>query len=204
MTPDPHIYQQHSNLLKDRYQPFSEVTRNSLSHALGDHGLELDKDSVEALMKAYDSLSTFPDVDAALSVVSKNPRLTAVVFSNGTDSMVSSSVKSSPDLGPRASVFEQIVTVEEVKKFKPSPDVYFHLAEKMGKEKSKQGMKEMWLISGNPFDVVGARAMGMQAAWVDRQGNGWSDGLVTEGAGTPTLMGKDLSEIVEAILKYVS
>jgi len=83
MTPDPHIYQQHSNLLKDRYQPFSEVTRNSLSHALGDHGLELDKDSVEALMKAYDSLSTFPDVDAALSVVSKNPRLTAVVFSNG-------------------------------------------------------------------------------------------------------------------------
>jgi len=204
MTPDPHIYQQHSNLLKDRYQPFSEVTRNSLSHALGDHGLELDKDSVEALMKAYDSLSTFPDVDAALSVVSKNPRLTAVVFSNGTDSMVSSSVKSSPDLGPRASVFKQIVTVEEVKKFKPSPDVYLHLAEKMGKEKSKQGMKEMWLISGNPFDVVGARAMGMQAAWVDRQGNGWSDGLVTEDAGTPTLMGKDLSEIVEAILKYVS
>ena len=155
-------------------------------------------------MKAYDSLSTFPDVDAALSVVSKNPRLTAVVFSNGTDSMVSSSVKYSPDLGPHASVFKQMVTVEEVRKFKPSPDGYLHLAEKVGKAKSREGMGEMWLISGNPFDIVGARAMGMQAAWVDRQGNGWSDGLVTGEHGTPTLMGKDLSEIIEAILRHVS
>ena len=153
-------------------------------------------------MKAYNSLSTFPDVDAALSVVSKEPRLTAVVFSNGTDSMVSSSVKSSPDLRPHASVFKQIITVEEVKKFKPSPDVYFHLAEKVGKEKSREGMKEMWLISGNPFDVVGARAVGMQAAWVDRQGSGWSDGLVK--GEMPTLTGKDLSEIVEGILRQVS
>jgi 2-haloacid dehalogenase len=180
------------------------VTRNSLSHALGDHSLELDKQSVEALMQAYNSLSTFPDVDAALTIVSKNSQLTAVVFSNGTESMVGNSVKSSPDLGPHASVFKQIVTVEEVQKFKPSPDVYRHLAEKVGKEKSREGMKEMWLISGNPFDIVGARAMGMQAAWVDRQGNGWSDGLVSGEAGTPTLMGVDLSEIVEAILKHVS
>lgn len=180
------------------------MTRSSLSHALGDHGLELNEASVEALMQAYDSLSTFPDVDAALSVVSKNPRLTAVVFSNGTNSMVGSSVKCSPDLGPHASVFKHMVTVEEVRKFKPSPDVYLHLAEKVGKEKSREGMKEMWLISGNPFDVVGARAVGMQAAWVDRQGTGWSDGLVDGEAGTPTLMGVDLSEIVEAILKPVS
>lgn len=155
-------------------------------------------------MQAYNSLSTFPDVDAALTIVSKNSQLTAVVFSNGTESMVSNSVKSSPDLGPHASVFKHVVTVEEVKKFKPSPDVYRHLAEKVGKEKSREGMKDMWLISGNPFDVVGARAMGMQAAWVDRQGNGWSDGLVSGEAGTPTLMGVDLSEIVEAILKHVS
>lgn len=31
-------------------------------------------------------------------------------------------------------------------------------------------MNEVRLISSNPFDVVGAKAAGMQAAWVDRSG----------------------------------
>ena len=31
-------------------------------------------------------------------------------------------------------------------------------------------MGEIWLVTSNPFDVVGARAAGMKAAWVDREG----------------------------------
>lgn len=55
-------------------------------------------------MKAYDSLSTFPDVSPALTALDKAKDIVAVVFSNGTNSMVTNSVKSSPDLGPHASV----------------------------------------------------------------------------------------------------
>ena len=121
-------------------------------------------------MKAYDSLSTFPDVSPALRAIANEADITAVVFSNGTNSMVANSVRSSPDLGPHADVFKDIVTVEEVGCFKPDPRVYFHLADKMGKGKSELDMSEVWLVSGNPFDVVGARAVGMQAAWVDRGG----------------------------------
>lgn len=36
-------------------------------------------------------------------------------------------------------------------------------------------MSKLWLISGNPFDIVGARATGMQAIWVDRVGAGWKN-----------------------------
>ena len=151
-------------------------------------------------MDAYDSLSAFPDVERALDLVSKIPNLTAVVFSNGTDKMVGSSVKSSQDLGPHAAVFKHIVTVEEVKKFKPSPEVYYHLAEKVGKVKNKEEMGQMWLISGNPFDVVGCRAVGMQSAWVDRAGSGWTDQLVQDKIGQPTITGVDLGELVQAII----
>jgi 2-haloacid dehalogenase len=38
-------------------------------------------------------------------------------------------------------------------------------------------LEKIWLVSGNPFDVVGARSVGMRAAWVDRGGRGWCDGL---------------------------
>jgi len=60
----------------------------------------------------------------------------------------------------------------------------------------------MWLVSGNPFDIVGARAVGMQAAWVDRAGNGWTDGLVPGAEGRPTLVVKGLGEVVEGVKKF--
>ena len=169
-----------------------------MKQVLAEHRLELNDSDIESVMKAYNSLSTFPDVDEALRLVSENKHITAVVFSNGDESMVGSSIKESPDLKQHASVFSKLVTVENIKKFKPNPDVYTHLAEVVRKAQDQMG--EMWLISGNPFDVVGARAAGMQAAWVDRAGNGWSDQLIQNLNGSPTLTGKDLSEIVESIM----
>ena len=153
-------------------------------------------------MKAYDSLSTFPDVTPALRALAKESGITPVVFSNGTHTMVTNSVNSSPDLGPHASVFKDIVTVEEVKRFKPAPAVYYHLAEKVGKAKTKEAMSEMWLVSGNPFDIVGARSVGMQAAWVDRAGNGWVDQLVPELVGKPTVVVKNLEQVVDVVKQY--
>lgn len=155
-------------------------------------------------MKAYDSLSTFLDVTPALHALEKESGITAVVFSNGTQTMLTNSVKSSPDLGPQASVFKDIVTVEEVQRFKPAPAVYYHLAEKVGKSKTKEAMGEMWLVSGNPFDVVGARSVGMQAAWVDRIGNGWVDQLMQEATGKPTVIVKDLKQVVDAVKQHLA
>ena len=154
-------------------------------------------------MKAYDSLSAFPDVVPALEALTKHANITAVVFSNGTDDMVGNSVRKSPDLSPHASKFSQLVTVGKTEKFKPHPDVYRHLAMTMGKGTSEEEMGKMWLVSGNPFDVVGARHVGMQAAWMDRGGSGWTDRMVHGGAGQPTFIGKDLKEIVDTIASYM-
>jgi 2-haloacid dehalogenase len=146
-------------------------------------------------MKSYDSLSIFPDVAPTLKKLSSNPDIECVVFSNGTKTMVSNSVNSSAELSPYASVFRNLVTVDFVRSFKPAPEVYKYLAqrvEKVGKE------DEMWLVSGNPFDVVGARAVGMQAAWVDRVGNGWQDML----GGEPTVVVRSLEEVVDAVAKH--
>jgi 2-haloacid dehalogenase len=153
-------------------------------------------------MHAYDSLSTFPDVDPALTALSKTPNITSVVFSNGTRAMVSASVQKSPDLAPHASVFKDIIVVEEVGKFKPAPDVYWHLMEKVGKTREQIG--QVWLVSANPFDIVGARAVGMKAVWVDRSGAGWVDSLGQGDKGRPNVVVKGLDEVVDTIQKYSS
>ena len=187
-----------------KYEPFSTVTRNSLRHALADSKLSLDDSAVESVMKAYDSLSVFPEVPSALKNLSQKPSFKTVVFSNGTDEMVTNSIKSSPDLSPYASIFDQIITVEVVERYKPAPQVYKHLARKLGKPLHNDGVGSMWLVSGNPFDVVGAREFGMEAIWVDRGGCGWTDDLIQGSYGRPTLIVKGLDEVMEGIEKYIA
>ena len=106
---------------------------------------------------------------------------------------------SSQSLTRHAKIFTSIVTVDELKEkvFKPHPNVYYHLADKVGK---RDKLADVWVITANPFDVVGARSVGMQAAWVDREGRGWEDQCIEGKEGQPTIIGKDLREVVEKLL----
>lgn len=186
------------------YKPFSAITEASLKHALADSSLAntLSEKDVASLMKAYDSLGLFPDVETGLKALSSNPDLVPYVFSNGTDAMVSSSVNQSPALAKYKDVFKGLITVQEIEIFKPDPRVYHHLAKKVGKEGD---LNNVWLVSGNPFDIVGARAVGMQAAWVDRAGNGWVDGLgeLMDTRCAPTIVVDGVEGAVKGIGRWV-
>ena len=173
------------------------MTRNALRHVLAETDSPLKDESIERLMKAYDSLSTFSDVSETLETIAKADWVTAAVFSNGTHQMVTNSVYSSADLSPHASAFKKIITVDAVKCFKPDPAVYYHLAERFDKHRDNMG--SLWLVSGNPFDIVGARAVGMQAAWVSRKGDAWVDALVQDESLRPTIIVQDLREVTERI-----
>ncbi|KAK2744413.1 hypothetical protein FQN57_004310 [Myotisia sp. PD_48] len=180
------------------YDSFYNVTRNSLRHALAEHKLSLNDTDIANLMEEYDSLSSFPDVAPALTRLSKLPNLRPVIFSNGTEKMITKSAQSSNRLEAYTQVFSDIISVEKTEKFKPNPETYRYLAERMGKD-SKCQMREMWLISGNPFDVLGAMNVGMKAAWVDRAGLGWIDSMFP--GTSPTVVCRDLIEVIDIIEK---
>ncbi|KAJ5328622.1 hypothetical protein N7452_009012 [Penicillium brevicompactum] len=182
-----------------RYEDFSTVTRNSLLHALADNETSLDEHGIDELMHAYDNLSTFADVKPTLTGIASDTSLQAVIFSNGSKAMVSNSVLRSEDLSPHASVFQDVVTVDEVRQYKPARACYEHLSIKTGKGPSK--MKNIWLVSGNPFDIVGARSVGMQAIWIDRMGGGWKDGAIPDLR--PTAIVNSLEHVVKEIERRV-
>lgn len=88
--------------------------------------------------------------------------------------MVENSVLRSQDLGPQAGVFADIITVDEVQKFKPTPDVYHYLARLV--EKQPHEYKDIWLVSGNSFDITGSKKRGFECglggsswAWLERR-----------------------------------
>jgi 2-haloacid dehalogenase len=53
--------------------------------------------------------------------------------------------------------------VDAIRTFKPDPAVYEYLAAEVRAPKDA-----VWLISSNPFDVIGAKACGLRSAWVQR------------------------------------
>ena len=81
---------------------------------------------------------------------------------------------------------DDVVSVEEVRTFKPHPSVYERLTKRTGRER-----RETWLVSGNPFDVIGAKAAGLRAAWVRRSPDAPFDPWGVE----PDLTVADLGEL---------
>ncbi len=56
-----------------------------------------------------------------------------------------------------------MITVDDLKTFKPDPEVYWYLTRRL------EGRPyETWLVSSNPFDVIGAKSAGLKAAWIKR------------------------------------
>jgi 2-haloacid dehalogenase len=136
------------------------------------------------LLAAHDELDAFPDVGPGLE------RLRAaghelVVFSNGTADMIER-VVAAAGIGE---YFQGLVSVDEVRSYKPSPRVYRHAAERLGRS-----IGAVWLVSSNPFDAIGAATAGMRTAWVDRAA-GPFDPLGPE----PEIAVRDLSGLAEAL-----
>lgn len=151
---------------------------------------------VDEMVDGYKYLTAFPDAKPALSRIEADTNIHAVLFSNGTESMITNAMRNCEDLQPIATtVFKDMASVDQIQRYKPSRNSYMHLAQRVGKNQSQ--MNEIWLISGNPFDIVGARNVGMNAIWVDRASKGWQDACVPELQ--PTAIVHSLEEIMDEI-----
>ncbi len=85
---------------------------------------------------------------------------------------------------------EDVVSVDDLKTFKPDPEVYKYLARRFGRP-----VEKVWLVSSNPFDVIGAKPAGMKAAWVQRRADSVFDPWDIE----PDLRVKDLEQLAGEI-----
>ncbi|OLN94209.1 Haloacetate dehalogenase H-2-like protein 1 [Colletotrichum chlorophyti] len=182
------------------YRSFSELTRASLKHAVAEKALDLLAEDENRLMDAYNGLRVFPEIQGAMELVERDSSVDAYIFSNGTDDMVGTSMKTSPELSRMGHVFGpgKLITVEEVRCFKPAPQTYDHFAKRVGM-KGNEG--SIWLVSSNPFDALGARAIGWQSAWIDRAGTGWVDALGSTIGVAPTIVAGGVDEAIRRIVE---
>jgi len=148
--------------LMQRYQPFSAVTRDALAWACESLGLALDENKAKSLMDEYLRLSTFPDVPAALVKLRRNQANLSrkqAILSNGSADMLL------PLVSHSKLSFDAVISVDELKIFKPAPQVYALAVNKLGVPKERIGF-----VSSNCWDALGAKSFGFTAYWINRAG----------------------------------
>lgn len=139
--------------LMQRYAPFSTVTREALAYACEALGLELTVAQMEGLMAEYLTLSIYPDVADALKRLPKKQ----AILSNGSPDMLLPLVENS---GLR---FDAVISVDQLKMFKPVPQVYELAVKKLRVPKDKIGF-----VSSNCWDALGAKSYGFIVYWINR------------------------------------
>jgi len=141
--------------LMQRYVPFSQVTREALAYACAALGLELSVERMEALLSEYLRLEPFPEVPAAL----ERMKMKRAILSNGSPDLLDPLVRSS---GLR---FDEVLSVDEVKIFKPAPQVYELAVRRLNLPKERIGF-----VSSNCWDALGAKSYGFRVYWINRGG----------------------------------
>lgn len=140
----------------ERYEDFWQLTEAALRSAARQLSIEMTEPQRNRLMQAYLVPATFADVTLALEGLKGLP---LAILSNGSLKMLDSAVRNSRV----ESYFSEIISVDRVKTYKPSPRVYA-----LGPETLRVPVEEILFVSSNLWDATGAKAFGYQVCWCNR------------------------------------
>jgi len=144
--------------LMDRYADFWKVTEDGLVFAANSLNLKLDPAKRKQLLEAYLSLKTFPDVLAGLKELSAAGYKLAIL-SNGAPRMLQEVTKNAKI----EQFLAHIISVDELKIYKPNPRVYQLASKRLGTAPEATGF-----VSSNSWDIAGAASFGLTTFWINR------------------------------------
>ncbi|MCA9980192.1 MAG: haloacid dehalogenase type II [Anaerolineales bacterium] len=144
-------------LMRD-YVDFATCTRQALLFASAKLGVELSVVETEHLLTAYKTLPAFADTAVGLTQA-KEAGHDLYALSNGSHEALEQLLTQAE----LRHFFTDLVSADEIKTFKPNPDIYHHFM-----RRAQSAPSHTWLISSNAFDVLGALNVGVQAVWVKR------------------------------------
>jgi 2-haloacid dehalogenase len=169
--------------LSGRHRDFWQVTGDALDFALST--LQLEDPALRArLMNLYLVLSAYPEVPDTLKRL-KTAGMKLAILSNGTPAMLAAAAANAGI----NNLFDAILSVEEVKVYKPHPSVYRLVCERLDVDAFR-----ICFLSSNGWDAYSAKAFGFHTLWCNRFGQAPERIPETPDAQIATLA--DLPEIV--------
>jgi 2-haloacid dehalogenase len=167
------------------YRPFGAIGVEALLNLARRRGVDLDEDDARGVVGMMLTAPPHPDVAPALQRLAA-AGLRMATLTNSSSEAVASQMENAG----LEEYFEAMISVEEVRVFKPAPEVYRRAAEHLG-----VGPEQGLLVAAHDWDIVGARAAGMPGAFLARPGSVW--GLPEM---EPDLTAPDLSVLADRLI----
>ncbi len=169
------------------YQDFGKIGVNALLMVAQENKITLsESEAKEAIVGPLLSLPAHPDVPNALKELKKLD-VKLVTLTNSSNF----GVKTQLENAKLTQYFDERLSIEDIKTYKPQTETYLWALKKMGVKPS-----EAILIAAHGWDVAGAKAAGLKAAFVARPGKSLYPLSIQ-----PDYVVKDFTEFVEIMKK---
>lgn len=170
------------SLIPGPHTPFKEISRRALAYRLEQIGLDVPDAEVRAVIRQWKELQPYADVDAALARLGEE--YTLVGLSNGDPDMLDA-------VRPNFETdLDGVVSVAEAGAYKPHRASYDRCCERFDVPP-----QSVTFVTAHTFDLVGAKAVGMHGAFLNRHDNPYG-GWIHQ----PDLVVDDTEALAEALL----
>jgi 2-haloacid dehalogenase len=174
--------------LAEYYVDFFTLGQGVLHMLAEIHGVDITDDDIHRLQTHMRTMPAHPDVIEGLAALRDNGfRLVTL-----TSSPHRPGVQTPLENAGLADFFEQQLSVEAVRAFKPSPSVYRYACEVLGVAPA-----DCMMVAAHVWDTLGAQNVGFSAALITRRGN---PPLPVDGLPQPNLVVSDLRQLARRLV----
>jgi 2-haloacid dehalogenase len=174
--------------LIDRYSDFGKIGVSAFELIAARKGVKVGEDDFSRVVAAMRSLPAHAEVSAQLQRL-KDHGFQLVTLTNSPPALVAAQL----DNAGISKFFDQQLSVDSVKAFKPAPKVYEFAASELN-----QRAADLWLVAAHNWDTSGALAAGWNAAFIARHGMNLSR-LDQK----PQIIGSSLVEVADALISQI-
>ena len=171
--------------LTDSYEDFGSIARRSLDAVAVRRGRTLSDEDRGEILGTMRRLPPHREVPDALGKL-RSAGFPLATLTNSSPDMARAQLEHADLLR----LFDHVLSVEDVRRYKPAPEPYHMAAERLGVPPA-----EVRMVAAHDWDVWGATRAGCAAAYVAR-----TDAPFVLGQPPPDVVGADLSEVADAIL----
>jgi 2-haloacid dehalogenase len=169
----------------DSFEDFASIGGRALDAVAARRSVELQGAERDAILSTMRELPVHPEVTDALARL-RSAGFPLATLTNSSPEMARAQLEHAGIL----ELFDRVLSVESVRRYKPAPEPYHMAAERLGVAPS-----EMRMVAAHDWDVWGAMQAGCAAAYVRRIDVPFVLGRA------PELIGADLSAVADAILE---
>jgi 2-haloacid dehalogenase len=168
--------------LMERYEDFWHITEAALRAAVQQLSIKATDRQMDRLMQAYLFPAALAETRSALEALQGSP---LAILSNRSPGMLEWAIRNNS----LESYFAEVISVDKVKTYKPSPRVY-----ELGPKILNIPAGEILFVSSNAWDAAGAKAYGYSVCWCNRSG-----AEVEDWGFPPDFVVRRLDQIVETL-----